>query len=62
MTPLKFLFLYLPASFAYYTLIYTVLIMLGWVSNPNDFNPDDYEPVATETLQDGSKVTYYVAK
>lgn len=62
MTLLKIIFLYIPAIFAYYTIIYTVLIILGWVSHPIEFNPDDYEPVATKTLQDGSEITYHVAK
>lgn len=62
MTPLKFIFLYLPACFAYYTFIYSLLIMAGWVANPNELNPNDYEPVAQKTLQDGRQVTYHVAK
>jgi len=36
--------------------------MAGWASNPNELNPDDYEPVAQKTLQDGRQVTYHVAK
>lgn len=46
-TLLRVIFLYLPASFAYYTLIYAILIMTNIVKDPNEFNPNDYKEIGT---------------
>lgn len=44
---LKLIFLYLPASFAYYTFIYTILIITNVVKDPNEFDPSQYKEIGT---------------
>lgn len=56
-TVLRFIFLYLPAIFAYYTLIYAILIMTNIVKDPNEFDPSQY----TEIGSNGN-TTYYQLK
>lgn len=63
-TLLKIIFLYLPAAFAYYTFIVTFLLLMGYIEHPqaNNFNPDDYQEIYSETLESGTKVTYHEIK
>lgn len=56
-TLLKLIFLYLPASFAYYTLIYSILILFGVVNNPQSFDQNNYTEIGTV---DG--ITYHELK
>lgn len=62
---IRFLFLYLPCAYGYYTLIIIFLIVAGVLDDPLAFNTDDYRPVATDTIiiNDTKKtVTYHVPK
>lgn len=56
-TLLRVIFLYLPASFAYYTLIYAILIMTNVVKDPNEFDPNDYREIGSH-----GNTTYYEIK
>lgn len=59
---LKIIFLYLPAAFAYYSIITAALILAGIKDDPTAFNPDDYTPVVQSTSQDGTQVSIYELK
>lgn len=61
-TLLKIIFLYLPAAFAYYSIITALLIITGVKDDPTAFNPNDYKPIAQNTLQDGTQVTIHALK
>lgn len=61
-TFLKIIFLYLPAAFAYYSIITAALIITGVKDDPTAFNPDDYKSIAEQTLQDGTQVTIHALK
>lgn len=61
-TLLKIFFLYFPAAFAYYTIILAALVIAGVKEDPTAFNPDDYKPIAQNTLQDGTQVTIHAPK
>lgn len=62
---LKFIFIYIPAFLFYVFWSYIFLIQKGYVENPLDFNPNDYEPVASQTIKTDDRVTdviYYEIK
>lgn len=60
-TLLKFIFLYLPVAFAYYTFAVAILVYTGYIDDPRSFNLNDYSQVYSE-VENGTKVTYHVKK